>query len=271
MPYGAIGLLAASAELHAQERYDDSPLRERVKLRLGGFDARNVSSTARIDHSGLGIGTLLELEEDLNVEDSATVFRLDGYYRFSRAHRLEWTYYSMKRNGSTGLSKDIRIGGVDFPVGLALDTELDVEVAEVGYVWSFINVEPYEFFLGAGLNVRDVTLTAIGTGLLTGIDRRYDDGGTLPTPTVTFGGRYNVADKVSLNFKTEAFSLRFEEQSGRLQDAYFLVEYDVTRNFGIGGGLNVFNLDLDFDVDDDFTGELRSSHRGILFYITGSF
>src|SRR5690606_32155639 len=128
------------------------------------------------------------LEKDLNVEDSATVFRLDGHYRFSRAHRLEWTYYSMKREGSTGLSTDIRIGGVEFPVGLTLDTELDVAVAEVGYVWSFINVEPYEFFRGAGLNVRDITLTASGAGLSTGTDRRYDDGGTLPMPTVTFGG-----------------------------------------------------------------------------------
>src|SRR5690606_10342602 len=187
-----IGLLAAPGPPHAQQRYDESPLRERVKLRLGGFDAENVSSTARIDHSSLGIGTLLELEKDLHVEDSATVLRLDGHYRFSRAHRLEWAYYSMTREGTTGLSRDIRIGGVEFPVGLAVDTELDVAVAEVAYVWSFINVEPYEFFLGAGLNVRDITLTATGIGLAAGTERRYDDGGTLPLPTVTFGGRYHV-------------------------------------------------------------------------------
>lgn len=266
-----IALCAASDAAHAQARYDDSPLRDRFKLKLGGFDTRDVSSAVRIDDRRRGLGTLLDAEDDLNVEDSATVFRLDGFYRFNRAHRLEWTYYSITRNGSTGLSRDIRIGNVEFPVGFTLDTELDVRVAEVGYIWSFINVEPYEFFLGAGFNVRDVTLTATGTGLIAGTERQYDDGGTLPLPTVTLGGRYNVTDKLSLNFKLASFSLQSGEQSGRLQDTYFLVEYDITKNFGIGGGLNTFNLDLEFDVNDSFSGELRSGYSGILLYLAGSF
>ena len=265
-----VGLFVASEHAYGQARYDDHALRDRFKISLGGFETRDSSSAVRIDDRSLRLGTLLDLEDDLNVEDSASVLRLDGYYRFNRAHRLEWTYYSLEREGSTGLSRDIRIGDVEFPLGFTIDTELDIQVAELGYVWSFINVEPYEFFLGAGLNVRDVKLTAVGTGLLAGTERRFDNSGTLPMPTVTLGGRYNVLDKLSLNFKMETFALKFEEQSGRLQDTYFLVEYDITKNFGIGGGFNVYNLDLEF-ADDDFSGELKSSYRGILFYLTGSF
>ena len=265
-----VGLFVASEHAYGQARYDDHALRDRFKISLGGFETRDSSSAVRIDDRSLRLGTLLDLENDLNVEDSASVLRLDGYYRFNRAHRLEWTYYSLEREGSTGLSRDIRIGDVEFPLGFTIDTELDIQVAELGYVWSFINVEPYEFFLGAGLNVRDVKLTAVGTGLLAGTERRFDNSGTLPMPTVTLGGRYNVLDKLSLNFKMETFALKFEDQSGRLQDTYFLVEYDITKNFGIGGGFNVYNLDLEF-ADDDFSGELKSSYRGILFYLTGSF
>jgi hypothetical protein len=69
----------------------------------------------------------------------------------------------------------------------------------------------------------------------------------------------------------EAFGIKFEDQSGRLQDTYFLAEYDITKNFGIGGGFNVYNLDLEFARDDDFSGELKSSYRGVLLYFTGSF
>lgn len=266
-----IGLCVASEQASGQARYDDHPLRDRFKINLGGFETRDSSSAIRIDDRSLRLGTLLDLEDDLNVEDSATVFRLDGYYRFNRAHRLEWTYYSLKRDGTAGLSRDIQIGNVEFPLGFTIDTELDIRVAELGYVWSFINVEPYEFFLGAGLNVRDVGLTAVGTGLLAGTERSFDDSGTLPMPTVTLGGRYNVLDKLSLNFKMETFGIKFDQQSGRLQDTYFLAEYDITKNFGIGGGLNVYNLDLEFARDDDFSGELKSSYRGILVYFTGSF
>jgi len=56
-----------------------------------------------------------------------------------------------------------------------------------------------------------------------------------------------------------------------LQDTYFLAEYDITKNFGIGGGFNVYNLDLEFARDDDFSGELKTSYRGVLLYFTGSF
>jgi hypothetical protein len=50
-----------------------------------------------------------------------------------------------------------------------------------------------------------------------------------------------------------------------------LVEYGITKNFGIGGGINAYNLDLEFARDEDFSGELKSSYRGLLFYVTGSF
>jgi len=266
-----VGLCLTSGQACGQARYDDHPLRDRFRISLGGFETRDSSSALRVDDRSLRLGTLLDLEDDLNVEDSATVLRLDGYYRFNRAHRLEWTYYSLEREGSAGLSRNIQIGNVEFPIGFTIDTDLDIEVAEVGYVWSFINVEPYEFFLGAGLNVRDVGLTAVGTGLLAGTERTFDNSGTLPMPTVALGGRYNVLDKLSLNFKMETFGIKFDNQSGRLQDTYFLAEYDITKNFGIGGGLNVYNLDLEFARDDDFSGELKSSYRGFLLYFTGSF
>jgi len=266
-----IGLCVVSQPALGQARYDDHPLRDRVKLSLGGFETQDSSSALRIDDRSLRLGTVLDLEDDLNVEDSASVLRFDGYYRFNRAHRLEWTYYSLDRQGSAGLSRDIEIGNVEFPLGFTVDTELDIRVAEIGYVWSFINVEPYEFFLGAGLNVRDVKLTAVGTGLLSGTERRFDNSGKLPMPTVTLGGRYNVLDKLSLNFKMATFGIKFDEQSGRLQDTYFLAEYDITKNFGIGGGFNVYNLDLQFARDDDFSGELKTSYRGLLLYFTGSF
>ena len=266
-----IGVLVASEHARGQARYDDHPLRDRFKVNLGGFETRDTSTTLRIDDRSLRLGTVLDLEKDLNVEDSASVLRLDGYYRFNRAHRLEWTYYSLERDGSAGLSRDIRIGDVEFPLGFTIDTGLDIQLVELGYVWSFINVEPYEFFLGGGLNVRDITLTAVGTGLLAGTERRFDNSGILPMPTAAIGGRYNVLDKLSLNFKMEVFGIKFDEQSGRLQDTYFLVEYDITKNFGIGGGFNVYNLDLEFARDDDFSGELKSSYRGVLLYLSGSF
>jgi len=35
-------------------------------------------------------------------------------------------------------------------------------------------------------------------------------------------------------------------------------------NFGIGGGINAYNIELEFARDDDFSGELKSSYRILL-------
>lgn len=115
----------------------------------------------RVDSELYGLGTKVELEDQLNVARNVTVARLDGYYRFNRAHRLEWTYYSQDRSGTRArLNEDVSIGDVIIPATYSIDTELDVNLAKVSYAWSwsFINTEPYEFFLDftAGLDVSHV-------------------------------------------------------------------------------------------------------------------
>ncbi|MCZ6666923.1 MAG: hypothetical protein O7B81_16610 [Gammaproteobacteria bacterium] len=267
----ALALPCVFAPAFAQERYDDHELRDRFKIKLGGFNPRNSDSTIRIDSRFLGLGTVIDLEDNLQVDDSARVARLDGFYRFNRAHRLEWSYYSLKREGSAFVGQDLQIGEITFPLGFQIDSTWKLSVAKVSYAWSFINTDPYEFYIGAGLNVRDISLKFNGTGVVSGTRRDFDESGTLPQPTLTAGMRYNVLDNLALLFRTEAFALEFGDSKGRIQDTYFLLEYDITRNFGIGGGINLYNLDIEIDKGGDFTGEVESSYLGLLLYLSASF
>ena len=264
-------LTSTATPVFAQARYDDHELRDKFKITLGGFETRNTSSKIRIDSKSLGLGTIIDLEDDLNVEDSASVVRLDGFYRFNRAHRIEWTSYSLTRNGQNTLNTSITIGDTVFPIGFTVDSEWKFNINKVGYSWSFINVDKYEMFLGAGLNVRDLSLNFRGTGLLSSEERSYSEDGSLPLPTVTAGMRYNILDKLAVRFRFESFFLEVDDDKGRMQDAYLLLEYDITKNFGIGGGLNTYNLDVETGGDEDLSGEIESSYIGFLLYFTGSF
>ncbi len=56
----------------------------------------------------------------------------------------------------------------------------------------------------------------------------------------------------------------------RSTNTFLLLDYDITKNFGIGGGLNTYNFDIE-SKKDDFSGEIESSYAGLLLYFTGSF
>ena len=90
--------MSASPTL-AQERYDGEDPRERFSIRLGGFSQKDTESTIRFDSKTLGIGTIIELEDNLKVDDESSTLRLDGFYRFNPRHRLDWSWFQSKRDG----------------------------------------------------------------------------------------------------------------------------------------------------------------------------
>jgi hypothetical protein len=264
----------AMPEASAQARYDDHEIDDRIFIALGAFDMPNFQSKLRVDPKGFGIGTVIDLEDNLNVENSISVVRLDGYFRFNRAHRFEWTYFDQNRTGSATLvDEDIQIGDTIFPVNFRIDSEWDFEVLKASYAYSFVNTAKYEFYLGAGLNIRDVSVGFRGEGTLLGASdvRIFEDGGTLPLPTFTAGMQYNLTDKLNIRFRAESFFIQVNDASGRWQDSYLIADYRIGDQFGIGGGLNFFNISLEADLDDDHTAEMESNYTGLLFYVSARF
>ena len=72
------------SDASAQARYDDHEIEDRIFVSLGGFNTPNIQSQLRIDPKDIGIGTIIDLEDDLNLEKSVSVLRLDGYFRLSK-------------------------------------------------------------------------------------------------------------------------------------------------------------------------------------------
>ena len=262
-----VGALA-SAPARSQARYEEHDTLERFYLRLGGFNQRDIDSTLRIDSKILGLGTIVDLENDLAMEDEVTVARIDGFYRFNKRHRLGWTWYRTRREGTAIAVRDIQIGDEIFPVGAEINSHLDFETYKVGYSWSFINVKKYEFYIGAGLDASRVSLKFTGE-TLTGEEVEtldYRQRSTLPLPTVAFGGRFNITDKFKLRFRTEVFSLEFGEFEGTWRDTLLLGEYNFGKNVGAGGGLNFYDINLKLERDS-LRGVFDTSYTGFLLYL----
>jgi hypothetical protein len=262
-------LSAAYTHAHAQSRYDDHELNDRFRLDLSAYEQTSHDTKIRID-SDVGIGTVLDLEDRLNVDDNTgTVLRLDGHYRFNRAHRLDFAWYHADRKGDSDIfDQEVRIGDKTFGVGSRITSETDFELFKLGYQWSFINVAPYEFYVGAGINVhrndfKFVSQSVVGSETQV---KEQEAKGSAPLPTVSFGMRYNLTQRFVLNWDYEAFAIKLGGYGGRFQESALSIEHNTWDHLGFGFGIINFNNSATAD-DGRFVGEFDSSYLGYKFYL----
>ncbi|MGB6378491.1 MAG: hypothetical protein WBG24_17395, partial [Syntrophobacteria bacterium] len=99
------------------------PGTDKWKFALGGYFP-SIDTKLKID--GTQIGDELDLE-GLGFSDNDSLWRLDGYWRFAQKHRLAFGYYGFERDGSIGISEQIKIGDIVIPVNAFVSTELNLD------------------------------------------------------------------------------------------------------------------------------------------------
>lgn len=255
----------------AQEGYD---IGDRFSLSLGAYEQTDHRTLINLESVEFEAGGTVELEDDLNVEDSSgSVFRLDGHYRFSRAHRIEWTWYRTERTGHVEFfDEHVSIGDLlELRFGAAVDTEIEYGVLKLGYAGSFVNTESWEFSLGIGANFyRDrVNITSsVFTGLEADVTE-YEEEGEGPLPTASFSARYKPGKWV-LYWDYEVVTTELGDFSGRLRESIVGVEHNTWEHAGFG--LGVINSGDFVETEDEGTeGEFDSEYRGWRFYLKTRF
>ena len=121
----------------------------------GGVFLSSFDTSAQVDTS-LGIGTGINLEDDLGLSSDETTFWGDVSWRFARKHHLTVGYFGFTRDANAVAEEEITIGDETFPVGASLSTEFKVQIVPFAYSYSFMNEEKYEF--GASLGVHWYTM-----------------------------------------------------------------------------------------------------------------
>jgi len=270
-----LALAHDSEHQHWDDRWDPVPAGERLKFRIGAFIIDRIDTTARLDSQQFPVGTLFDLEDDFAVDSREQVGRLDGFYRFSPKHRLEWSYYRSRRSGSALAIREITIGDPDNPMGgfvipkdAQVNTTWDFDLFKLGYDYSFLNKRRYEMFIGAGLNLRSMKISIAYQATLgsRAASASFDATQWVPLPTATIGGRWNLTRKLQANFSYDLFYLQFQDYSGQYQEVLLSLEHNTFKHVGIGAGIDLGNLNLRAKTDD-FRGEFDSRVAGIFAYL----
>jgi hypothetical protein len=258
----------------ARAQVDGANIADRFSLSVGAYAQNDHRTQINLEAIDLGIGGVVELEKDLNVEDgTGAVLRLDGHYRFKPAHRIEWTFYRTERKGHAELfDEHVNIGDlVELRFGSTIDTTIEYGVFKLGYAWSFVNTGPWELTLGVGGNFyRD--RVAITARLYSGLEvdvREYKKEAEGPLPTVSFGARYKPGRWVWY-WDYEVVSTELGDFSGRLRESIIGVEHNTWEHVGFGLGL-INSADFVETEDEATEGEYDSEYEGWRLYLKTRF
>ncbi len=261
----------------ASDNYDDYPPTERFKIRFGAFFIGSFDTNIRFDSRTVPIGTVIALEDSFNVDSSETVGRIDGFFRFNKRHRIDWTYYNSRREGHSIATQEAIIGDPDdpdgmdvIPIGAEVVTQWNFDLLKLGYAWSFLNKRDYEWYIGAGLNIQSVDVDIAYTAQVTNTFSIEQDSvntkANIPLPTASVGGRYQMSDKWQANMRYELFFLEIGDYGGSRQEFLLNFEHNTFKHVGFGVGLNLVNMDFQAK-NDQMRGKFDSKLSGLLGYL----
>lgn len=244
-----------------------APGQDKWKFALGGFFP-SIDTDLKIN--GVSPGDLINLEDKLGFDDSDSLFRLDGYWRFFRKHRLEFGYYEFNRDASVVLSEQIKIGDEVFPIDARASSNLDLAIYTIDYLYSFLQGEKWEIAGGLGAYWVDI---AFSVGASLDVNNQPIVGGPFfestdvngPLPFLTLSFEYYITPKWLVLVKGGYFQLEVDDIDGKLITFGGKLEYQFTRMFGLGVGYDSFRIDADAE-DGELIADIEYKFSGFQAY-----
>lgn len=236
----------------------------RFSISIGAFFTDRESQT-RVDGDE-GRGTDVDLEDDLGLKKSDTVFRVDGYWRFAEKHRFDFSVFDLSRSSSKQIEREIIWEDTTYPISSTVETDLDLAIYKAGYTWMFLKRD--RSFLGAtvGLYVADMkaTLSASSVGSVESNDL------TAPLPVIGLRGEYRFADRWAFRGSGEIFAVDYGDYEGSLYDVFAGLDFGVTEAIAVGVGVNAVELDVRVSKNR-LDGDLNWQYEGALVYLKFDF
>ena len=238
---------------------------ETFMLRLSSYSVDNVETDVSVNSTlGVGVGTNIDYSRDLGGDDSATVLRLDMYYRFNPRHRIDFSQYRVQRSGERTLEIEIDFEDERYEIGERLSSDIDYTMYRLGYSYSFYHSEQVELSFSAGLNIMEYDFEISNTD---GSDAS-DASVTAPLPMFGLRIGYAITPKWSIHYLSETFFIEIEDTlKGSLLNSEFTLRYRLFDHFILGAGLADFSADLEAH-DSDWDGRIEESSRGYSVFLS---
>ncbi len=238
---------------------------DHFSISVGVFVTDRASKT-RLNGEAGDDGTNIDLEGDLGLDQTDTVFRIDGSYRFNERHRIDISIFDLSRSKTKIIDEEIEWGDTVYPIDVTLKSQFDLAIYKLAYTWSFMRRDKGYLGLTAGLYIASfgAKLDAVDIGSV------ESDNLTAPLPVVGLRGQYDISEKFTFRASGEIFAMKYEEYDGTLVDLYAGIDYQLSEHTAIGLGLNSVTLDIGI-TRKSFRGNLDWRYDGGLLFLKFDF
>ncbi len=248
-------------------------MRDRFYINAGAFFVGH-DTFALLRPSGTDIPGV-EIERQTDIPADTSDFRLEGYFRLGKRHRLLLGYMQMNRDAVTRLQGEIRWEDEVFPIDAQVATLWDTRVLKFQYRFSLYQNERVDVGISAGLFAMKVTS---GIGLADNLeDVSADVSEQAPLPMLGLGVEWEFARGFMLRARGQYLAISVKDTiDGSWGEAMAAVEwypFESARQIGIGAGYNYADIDVGIQFGEiiprDF--EYKYKFRGPVVYAVLSF
>lgn len=121
-----------------------------IDVAVGSYQVDS-SDEIRVNGSIERLGREIDLGRDFGLPDRKSVFGGGFNWAFADKHSVGLSTYSIKRDASRSINRDIEIGGVVFPVGASASVDFKSTTIEATYDYWFVRHEKVGFGGSFGL------------------------------------------------------------------------------------------------------------------------
>jgi hypothetical protein len=243
---------------------------EKFSLNLGYFIA-NTQTGVRL---GSGLGVSVDVEDLLGLDTTNSAFRAEASWRFTdnRRHRLDFQWFSFRRDGSNKIGQDIHYKDKDgiehtIPAGTYVESFFDFDIYQFAYSYSFFQDDRIDLAGSLGLYVMPIDFGLTATGLL---NVGGSESFTAPLPVLGVRADFEITPKWYFRSGLQLFYLELGEFQGSILETNVAIEYLPWKHFGFGLGFDSLNVHVEADGDDypgiDFKGEINFHYTGLQLY-----
>ncbi len=214
-----------------------------------GAAFNEVESFAEVASRTGNRGTRLGFERHLGLPSTHTSLDLLARWRFSERWKLEGEYFSVQRDKSKRVEREIQFGDHTFDVGVGLRGNLDIESYRLALGYAFYRSHDTEIGAALSLYVGNFAAALSGEASLNGSYVGMSTGRysvPIPLPAIGLYGVYALSPKWALSGRVDYVDLdvsvaRWFDNDLRNVGGYILsmdvsAEYRLAENFALGVG-----------------------------------
>lgn len=209
-------------------------------------------------------GTNIDLESDLDLDKHKALPQVAAGIRLGGNWSVMGEYYSLSRNGSKTVARDITFDDVTYPAGVRVESGFDSDVYRLTFGYAFVSTPDTRVGAALGLHATDFTLTLksdarLGETQVSGTQRRRK--ALAPLPTVGLFATQRIATDLTLGARADYLSLKIDDYKGRLLNAEAAMTWRFAKNVGIGAMWRYVNYRVDVDKDN-WAGRMKYRFSG---------